>query len=269
MAKPRQILPRIALILAFLVGTIGLKILGAKLAQRLGVPPLYRELVSGSLALAALVLAGIIVDRSWPSFRDQRFRLWLTPLGGRDGLLGGVGIGVLMVVAAWGTMWLLGGVHVSLKARSLSSWLGLTGYLVIATLINAAWEEYVFRGWPFAAAAKMLPASLVVLLIGALFGLAHYLSPHPSWAAILSTSFAGWMLGFALLASGGIALPLGIHTGWNLTKSLLTTKLFWNVRWHPETWRSGGTWGFEASVPAIAVTALAAALFAWRALKKS
>ena len=229
MAKPRRIAARVALILAFLIGAVALKIVGNELTRLFGVARLYRELVSGTIALLLMIVAGLLIDRSWRDFRDQRFELLPRPVLGPRGLLSGVVIGLSMIAVVFGLAWLIGGIRVRPRSVDLVRWLGLAGFIAIATLINAAWEEYAFRGWPFAGAAKLIPAWAVATLTGVLFGLAHLFSAHASWPAILSVSLAGWLLGFALIDAGSIALPLGIHTGWNLGGSLLTSKLFWIV----------------------------------------
>lgn len=256
---------RIATIVALLVTGVLVKLgvfygLGA-----LGVDTIPSGLLSGAASLAALVGAGLWLDRHWPDFRDQTFDLLPRRAIHFSQFLRGLALGLLMFGAVWSMALLLGGIHLKAKPLGALHWLGVTGVVLLGTVINAAWEEVAFRGWTFAAAAKLLPARHVALLIGTLFGLLHLVNPHPSVAAIVSICFAGWLLGFALIATRSIALPLGLHTGWNLLQSLLTSKLFWEVTRHDTWWRSGGKWGLEASLPGIAVTGLVAAAFAWRA----
>ncbi|MCA9521227.1 MAG: CPBP family intramembrane metalloprotease, partial [Myxococcales bacterium] len=180
MAKPRRIAARVALILAFLIGAVALKIVGNELTRLFGVARLYRELVSGTIALLLMIVAGLLIDRSWRDFRDQRFELLPRPVLGPRGLLSGVVIGLSMIAVVFGLAWLIGGIRVRPRSVDLVRWLGLAGFIAIATLINAAWEEYAFRGWPFAGAAKLIPAWAVATLTGVLFGLAHLFSAHAS-----------------------------------------------------------------------------------------
>ena len=98
----------------------------------------------------------------------------------------------------------------------------------------------------------------VALGIGTIFGLLHMLNPNVTWMAVVSVAAAGWLIGYIMLASGNIIAAIGIHVGWNMTQSLLTTDRLWIVEQGPSPLLSGGAYGLEASLPGLVVTVVAA-----------
>ena len=140
---------------------------------------------------------------------------------------------------------------------------GTIGSLLLTTVLNAAWEEYAFRGWAFSACVNRFGPHPVALGIGTIFGLVHLLNPNATWMAVVSVAAAGWLIGYAMLASRNIVAAIGIHVGWNVTQSVLTTDRLWIVERSASPLLSGGAYGLEASLPGLLVTLLAAVVAAW------
>ena len=188
-------------------------------------------------------------------------------------LLAGITIGGVEMLAVAALILLAGGVRFELDpARAL------------ATLGHGAWlfawaaviEELLFRGFVFQRLVDGLGALPAMLLMAALFALAHWDNPGMEdgtrVVAALDVALAGFMLGLAWLRTGSLALPLGIHFGWNWTQgSLLGFDVSGLAQpgWlHPQLldkpqWLSGGAFGPEASVFSVAVDVLVIALL-WR-----
>jgi membrane protease YdiL (CAAX protease family) len=171
-------------------------------------------------------------------------------------------VGVAMFAIAFGTASLLGGIHVTWAGVAPVAVAGTVGSILLTTILNAAWEEYAFRGWAFSACVARFGPHPVALGIGTIFGLLHLLNPNVTWVAVVSVAAAGWLIGYVMLASGNIIAAIGIHVGWNITQSLLTTDRLWIVERGLSPLVSGGAYGLEASVPGLVITLVAAGVAA-------
>lgn len=104
---------------------------------------------------------------------------------------------------------------------------------VLSTLALACMEELGFRGYPLRTLVLgfgLWPAQGIVAVA---FGLCHFAFGW-SWQAILLGVIPSALLfGMAAIASRGLALPIGLHTGLNLAQSSL---------------RDNSSWGFVALV---------------------
>jgi membrane protease YdiL (CAAX protease family) len=84
-------------------------------------------------------------------------------------------------------------------------------------------------------------------------------------AALLNIFLAGWMLGFCYLRTGSLALPMGVHFGWNWVQGSLGFGVSGNAShglWKPvlhdkALWLTGGDFGLEASAVSVGVIGLA------------
>ena len=184
---------------------------------------------------------GLRLDRRW-----AREFAWGAALGG----------GSLLFAA--GLIMAIGGVRFELDpARSLGN-LAFGLYLFASV---AAVEEILFRGFFFQRLVAGLGAWPAQLALGALFAFAHWGNPGmEGMTKVLATidiALAAIMLGLAWLRTRSLALPIGLHLGWNWTQGHL---LGFGVSgmdltgWlHPvfqglPTWLTGGEFGPEASV---------------------
>jgi membrane protease YdiL (CAAX protease family) len=153
-----------------------------------------------------------------------------------------------------------GGIEVEWRPIEFSALTGALLAALAATVLNAAWEEYTFRGWAFSVCARAFGPHTVAIGLGLAFGLAHLFNPKWTVAAIVSVALAGFLLSYAMLASRIIALPIGLHVGWNFTQSVLTSSRYWVTSRDANPWLSGGEWGLEGSAAGIVITGLGAAI---------
>jgi len=115
--------------------------------------------------------------------------------------------------------WLVPGVGFSFKGIAIGQVLA-SGVLF---LLLASYEEIGFRGYPL---ARLLPSFGVwptLLVIALVFALYHL---GMGWAlvqALVGTGIGSLLFGMAAIAGKrGLALPIGVHAGWNFTTSCLT-----------------------------------------------
>lgn len=95
-----------------------------------------------------------------------------------------------------------------------------------SNVLSVLTEELFFRGYLFYQAIRFLGARRATLLGAAVFGVYHWFSfgvignPVPMIFVFLFTGAFGYMACRAFIATGGLALPIGVHFGWNLLISL-------------------------------------------------
>jgi membrane protease YdiL (CAAX protease family) len=192
---------------------------------------------------------------------------------GREFLFGALG-GAALMASTGLAIYLADGCH----------WLRTPGVGALR-LLQGAWlylavalsEELLFRGYCFQRLEEGLGAGATLALTGLGFALAHWGNPGMTgptrlWAT-LNIGLAALLLGLAYLRTRSLALPIGIHLGWNWTQgSLLGFGVsgtreagWWTPVFHARpAWLTGGAFGLEASLPcALLCAAACVALALW------
>jgi membrane protease YdiL (CAAX protease family) len=199
---------------------------------------------------------GLRLDRRW-----LREFAWGSALG-----LGGMALATGLLVA-------IGGVRFELEpARSVGNLaFGLYLFASVAVL-----EELLFRGFLFQRLVAGIGVWPTQLALAALFAVAHWGNPGMAGAtkvlATIDIALAAVTLGLAWLRTRSLALPIGLHLGWNWSQGHLLGFGVSGVDltgWlHPvflglPTWITGGEFGPEASVAGI-VADLVMLAIVWR-----
>ena len=219
-----------------------------------GFPTPLRKILD---VLVVLVPTWLFVNLEKRSFLDLGLRL--NPLWFRDLVFGFLLACALMTIASSGVAVIQGGwvrshQDFGVLLRGLFSFLGV-----------AIFEELGFRGYPFQRMVENWGVEFAQGLMVVFFVLPHLLVglylgyPGPTMiGASLNIGCAALLLGFAFLWTRSLALPIGIHWGWNwmqgsvlgLGVSGSTTSSFLHpARSGPEvSWITGGTYGPEASI---------------------
>lgn len=184
-----------------------------------------------------------------------------------------LGMGAMMLVVA--LMWATGAVRLQLDpARSLGA-LGVGLYVFVFV---ALFEEVLFRGFLFQRLVDGAGVWVAQIALALLFALGHWGNPdmHGAtkvWASI-DIALAAVMLGMAYLRTRSLALPFGLHLGWNWMQGHV---LGFDVSgvdlpgWflpqlldRPQ-WMTGGAFGPESTVFAVVVDlAVLALLWKWK-----
>lgn len=194
---------------------------------------------------------------------------WWRGLG--QGTLFGAGIMVLTALAVFTA----GGFHWS---RGSGTWItSAQGFALF--LLVAFNEETLFRGYFFQRLVGAMGAWPALILGAILFALAHGGNPGMKGAtriwAFLNIGLAAILLGLCYLRTRSLALPIGVHLGWNFTQGNLlgfgvsgTTMapgLLKPVFLGRPEWLTGGAFGLEASLPcALVCGAAILALALWK-----
>ncbi len=172
-----------------------------------------------------------------------------------------VGTGLILVIT--GLIWAIGGVRFELDpARSLSA----LSYGFYVFLFVALFEETLFRGFIFQRLLDGAGIWVAQIALALLFALGHWDNPGMDGAtklwASLDLALGAIMLGLAYIRTRSLALPVGIHLGWNWSQGYLlgfgVSGLDHTGWFHPlfqgkAEWLTGGDFGPEASVFAVIV----------------
>lgn len=218
-----------------------------------------------SAGLAAYVLLRIADRRSF-----RTLGLWFYGGWGGEfflGFAGGSGLVSLVVFF----LWLGGQLQFNALLLDLVGVLSGLGWTLFVFLPPAAFEELVFRGYPFQRLVEGAGTFLGVFILSVLFGLLHLGNPNATPLSTANTVLIGVLLALSYLKTRGLWLPLGFHWAWNVCLGFVyslpvsgyefSQKLF-EVEISGPKWISGGNYGPEGSV---LTTAAALAAIAWLA----
>jgi uncharacterized protein len=160
---------------------------------------------------------------------------------------------------------------------------------VAAALVKGAWfffavaaaEEIIFRGYAFQRAIRGMGPFRAQLVFAILFAVMHLPNPGMSGStlvlAMISIFMASLMLGFCYMRTGSLALPIGVHMGWNWAQATLgfagsgiEQQGVWRPIYHAQPdWLTGGAFGLEASVPCIVLLFLVVlGLAQWKGVRR-
>lgn len=263
-------------ILLFILGWVLLQALYALALE----PMAHMGLNEDCLLADYWVPFGLMLLAAWPCLRMQRkpfSSLGLRPnwrwmkelaLGTAFGM-GLMGLCALVILAFGGFHW-MATPNVHFKDLVEGFWL----YLAVAFF-----EELYFRGYIFQRLVDGLGEWPALVLVSIWFAHAHWDNPGMSGAtrlwATVNIGLAGLLLGLCYLRTRSLALPIGLHLGWNWAQGSLlgfgvsgTTDapgLLTPVFHGRPEWLTGGAFGLEASLPcALLCLAAVLALALWR-----
>jgi len=191
--------------------------------------------------------------------------------------MGGFLLGLILPLAVLATISITGNVSVTASPSRLSA--GQSAMILVSTLCWMSFiafsEETVFRGIVVREWASRWGWKVATLLGGLLFGASHLLGVSGGLSLvstiwILTAGVAVTILFVALYVRGqSLWLPIGFHAGWNLClQGVLGVTIsgkepgnaLFQMDVSGQNWLTGGTFGLEASIVAIAVYLLAAVI---------
>ena len=214
------------------------------------------------LQMGACVLVGglaLFIYAVWTNLTEQRpiMELDMNRIWKDLGL--GLLLGVLFFGAVVGLMALAG--SYSITEAHFHAIPQLAAFLLF--FVVAVFEEIIFRGVLFRMIDDRWNTFVALIVSALLFGGIHFWNPGASlWSSFAIAVEAGLLLGAAYKHSGTLWLPIGIHWAWNYVQGNVLgfavsgtpadDKIFSPIITGPD-WVSGGIFGAEASVPAVAV----------------
>jgi hypothetical protein len=237
-----------------------------------GTQPLIRGRVSNSAGLAilsVLVFAAYLVGYR---FIERRRPPELAGLLSAKKFFSGLAVGVALFSSVIAFLWLLRVYH--FQGRGTTAGLGAGA---LAALFAAVVEETLIRGFLFRIIQMLGGTWIAIAISSAFFGAAHAFNPGATVTSSVAIALeAGVLLAAAYVLTGSLWFPIGLHAGWNFSEGSLyglsvsgfTVKsaLTQGALTGPAI-LTGGAFGPEASIVAVAMCFSAAVLFLWRAAK--
>ena len=240
------------LLLSLLVAALGLDAKDAPVGPR-RVSFFLRQLVP---FLGAYLFLVYVIERRRPA---ELAWSKVVPHG-----LAGIAAGTLFISSVVGVLWLAGSYEVTGTNPDVN-WIKP---LFLAGLGTAIAEEIVFRGVLFRITEEGLGTWPALVLSALLFGGVHMMNKGATvWSSAAIAIEAGVLLGLAYHVTRSLPLVMGLHMAWNFTQGTIygipvsgTTDPGFLVSARPgPEWLSGGAFGAEASVVAVAISLLASA----------
>ncbi|MFE6967506.1 type II CAAX prenyl endopeptidase Rce1 family protein [Agromyces sp. NPDC057679] len=274
-ATGRRVTPWwLAYLLVFLVLIIGvqagvLAIFAATWPVEHGSPEAQlQDMISFAAAGLALVLWVVLFERR--RVRTLGFR---RPGRGILTLVAGFVAGIVLLSIPALFLWSIGAYEsVDAPEGASSGWnaLPLLILLALTFVVQGGTEELLTRGFLLQNGGLKFPGWLAVLLPALLFTLIHGVLVHPLPFAMifLFALFAS----FVVLRQGALWIAIGVHAGWNFAMGnlygipvsglppLSTSAVYLQPVADAPDWLTGGDFGTEASVPAVIVLLVAAAV---------
>ena len=224
--------------------------------------------------LGALLLAAVVLAAYWAYVRVMERRS-VTELSGRRWVLElglGLALGALLFSTAIGILAALGVYQVT----GTNGWQNMLAILA-GCILSGVLEEILIRAIVFRILERWLGSWVALAISALIFGGLHLFNPGATLlnAAAISIE-AGVLLAAAYMLTRRLWLCIGIHIAWNFTeggifsvavsggesKGLLQSKML-----GPD-WLTGGAFGAEASVVALAVCLAAGIVLLVLAIKK-
>ena len=219
--------------------------------------PLQHALATLSLQLLPALIAYLIVVKLIEQRRVRELSVRNLPTFGLGGLL----IGALLFSLVVGVLWLLGVYHVT-GTNAHVDWLP---QVLVAGIGAGIGEEIIARGVLFRIVEEGLDTWSALAISALFFGGAHIFNPGATlWSSAAISIEAGVMLGLLYHVTRSLWACIGLHAAWNVMQGTIYGIPVsggavdgWLVsnRTGP-VWLSGGVFGAEASVVALAVCSL-------------
>lgn len=153
----------------------------------------------------------------------------------------------------------------------------LVQQFIVAAVAPAFIEEILFRGILFRWIEEFAGSWVALIVTSALFGLAHVLNANATWFSSFAIAVeAGLLLGGAYMLTRSLWMPIGLHAAWNFAQGAIfgvpvsghaSTGLV-QAKLAGPTILSGGSFGLEASIIALAICTAAGIWFVWLALRR-
>jgi len=217
----------------------------------------------GDVATVFALLASTRICRSWID-RDAKDP-W-GPVGlGREAarwpvLAVGLAAGLLTILVPSGL--LLFGRGLGIVADDLAAH-PLTAFRVDIFLLGPSADlgELITRGYVWAVRIRAIGATRAVILTSLVFGLAHLSNPDPSLVSVLAVMMGGVLLAAVRLATGSLYAAFLAHFSWNFAQAgilaapvsgLTLPTPGYHLVDHGPAWLTGGSWGPEGGLAAVA-----------------
>ncbi len=226
--------------------------------------PMHRAGVPDALAGIVLTPLCLALYAAWVRFVERRRVDELTLRAAVPEASAGAALGIALMALTIGVM-AVAGVY---RIAGFGGWPGLLPAALIGLAIATS-EEIVFRGFLFRVVRDVGGTWTAVVVSAVVFGALHAFNPGASPVSTVAIALeAGVLLALAYAATDRLWLPIGIHFGWNFAEGpIFGTSVSGGAsahgllrgELHGPSALTGGAFGPEASIVAVAICLAAAA----------
>ncbi len=275
-AKPARrgfwswMLPRLVILfIVLLVLYAGGQVLTFMSADKLSEIPKWQIMLSGAIITSVVM---IIAYRLLIRWTEKRAASELGSTNAASLAANGILVGFVLFSAVYAILWLMGAVSFT----GINPVSGIVPVLAIS-ISSAIGEEIVFRGVVYRILENSFGTVVALVVSGAIFGLIHAFNPGATIFSTLAIALeAGILLGAAYTLTGSLWFPIGLHFGWNFTEGGIfgaavsggQFKGLIDAQITGSDLLTGGKFGPEASVPALAICLAAAMLMLFVCVSK-
>jgi len=209
-----------------------------------------------------IVLSGAALLASWVLLARVEHRP-LAALGfglhsatTRETLLG-IAVGGALIAATVVLLLATGAARFTADAGTAIDYLRFLAWTLLFFAVAAAFEELIFRGYPFQVLVAWIGPWPAILVGSALFSALHAGNPNITLVAFANIFLAGILLSVAYLRTRSLWFATGVHVGWNWSMASLfdfpvsglgfETPLYSAAPVGAEWW-TGGDFGPEAGL---------------------
>jgi len=218
-----------------------------------------REILFQWLSLASVVFATWIMLRKveklpWSSVGLDRASL------NPPAVLGGAALGAFTIGIA--SLLLLAGHMLRIDRTIGGSWWGQAEHSALALLPAAFFEELFIRGYLFSVLRRFAGWRAALVVTSVVFGLLHLGNPGADAESILAVIVAGFFLGAILLATRSLYAAGAAHFAWNwvmagalhiAVSGIASRDVDYRMVETGPDWLTGGPWGPEGGLAAVAL----------------
>ena len=207
-----------------------------------------------SVVIATYVMLRLVEKLSWSTVALDR------PAASPRLLLKGAAFGGLTIGIA--SLALLGIHQLQIERSIPGSWWAAAERSTAILLPAAFWEELFFRGYAFSVLRRAAGWKTALVVTSIAFGLIHAGNPGADAESILAVTVAGFFLGIILLTTRSLYAAGVAHFAWNWVMAValhievsgLSSPYpdYRTIETGPD-WLTGGTWGPEGGLAAVAV----------------
>ena len=181
--------------------------------------PALQSGIIDALGLGSTYLGILLVIWAFVRFYEKR-PLWTLGLEKAHAVLRyalGFTVGLLMMAAWTGVMWISGFAALEAGPAGLQGLAALAGVgvVLIGWLIQGAVEEIMFRGWLMQVVSARYRLWLGVAVSTVMFGLLHGMNPGFGLLPLLNLCLYGLFMALWALKEGSLWGVCGLHSAWN------------------------------------------------------
>jgi len=224
--------------------------------------------------LMSLVTVAATIGSYWLYVRwiECRHVIEVARRGAAKQVLAGLLVGAGLFCTAMLGLWLMGTwTYTGIVAGSI--WI----YPLVTAMTAGVVEETLMRGVLFRMLEQGLGSWIALGVSALVFGLMHAANPGATATGVIAIALeAGVLLAAAFMVSRRLWFVYGLHAAWNFTEGgIFATHVSGmkvegriGVQFNGSDWLTGGAFGPEASIVAVAVCLVAGAAFLAMAYRK-